>query len=662
MPLPAPTLDDRTFEDLVNEARRRIPLYTPEWTDHNLSDPGITLIELFSYLIDIMLYRMNRMPERHYIKFMELIGMMLREPEPARTEITFWLTKPQDYEITIPLGTEVSTTRTETEPAITFSTAEAFTIHVPKLRAVLSRRMAERKNADDYAEPDMKRLALGSENFRAFSTAPAVGDAFYVGFEQDMSRHIIGLDMELDTAAGAGVDPTQPPYVWEVLSKVEPTEWTPAELDVDKTKALNMNGVLSLHLPHMVQGRIDGKDAYWLRCRLIEVPPNIPKYRNSPVVRKLELGSWGCTMNATHSGLVIDELLGRSDGSPGQRFNISNTPVLSRIDGERILVRIDNKTAELWTEVEDFGDSGPDDKHYAIDNNTGELRFGPALPQRDGSVKRYGAIPPRGAMIVMTRYRYGGGVAGNVQARQLNVLKSSIPYVDRVANRKLATGGLNSEDIEDAKQRVPGHIRTIDRAVTARDYEYLAVKAAPGFIQRIHCLQPPSVNTGQVQVLVVPRVQDLSGYIPPEELALPDSIRETIKAYLDERRMISTRLEVSQPAYFFVTTRVRVRISQYYKADGVKLAAEMRLYEYLNPVIGGADHKGWPFGRSLYVADVIAALQGLPGLEVIHSVELFPVTFDAAGKAITAEPVTEVKLVTHGVIASYRHDIREESE
>jgi len=88
----------------------------------------------------------------------------------------------------------------------------------------------------------------------------------------------------------------------------------------------------------------------------------------------------------------------------------------------------------------------------------------------------------------------------------------------------------------------------------------------------------------------------------------------------------------------------------------------MRLYEFLNPVIGGSEHKGWTFGRSLYVADVIAALQGLPGIEVIHSVELFPVTFDAAGKAITGEPVTEIKLVTHGVIASYRHDIREESD
>jgi predicted phage baseplate assembly protein len=75
MGLETPRLDDRSFEDLVEEARRRIPLYTPEWTDHNLSDPGITLLELMAWMSDIILYRLNRVPDKHFVKFMELIGM-----------------------------------------------------------------------------------------------------------------------------------------------------------------------------------------------------------------------------------------------------------------------------------------------------------------------------------------------------------------------------------------------------------------------------------------------------------------------------------------------------------------------------------------------------------------------------------------------------------
>jgi predicted phage baseplate assembly protein len=660
MPLIAPRLDDRTFEDLVAEARRRIPTYTPEWTDHNLSDPGITLLELFAYLTDVMLYRLNRVPERHYIKFMELIGMILREPEPARTESTFWLTTPQSFEITIPLGTEISTTRSETEEPVIFSASEAFTIRVPKLRAILSSRPPRQSgDARSYLPVDIQRAALGFDGFYAFSEQPQMGDALYFGFEQDMSRHIIGFDIDCDIAAGASVDPNSPPYVWEVLTKLDPISWTECELNEDGTRALNMPGVLSLHFPRgMVRGRINGIDGYWVRVRLTN-PPNVPHYQRSPKLKRIQVGSWGCTLDAMHSGLVLDELLGRSDGSPGQRFNLMNTPVLPRLEGERIVIRINNNNAEYWQEVTDFGSSSPDDKHYKIDGESGEVMFGPALPQRDGSVKRYGAIPPRHAMIVMTRYHYGGGIKGNVQARQLDMLKTSIPYVSRVANRRAATGGLNGEDLEDAKVRVPGHLRTLDRAVTARDFEYLAVKAAPGFVQRVHALQPTGINSGDVKVLVIPRVADLSGYIPPEELGLPDTVREAIKTYLDDRRLISTQLEVLQPAYYFVTTRIRIRINQYSDVDKVKEAAETRLYQFLNPITGGMDGKGWPFGRSLVVADVITALQGLPGIEVIHAVELYPVTFQN-GKATTGDMVTEMKLVTNGVIASYRHDIKEE--
>ncbi len=662
MPLEAPRLDDRSFEDLVREARRRIPLYTPEWTDHNLSDPGITMIELFSYLIDILLYRLNRVPERHYIKFMELIGMNLREPETAHTEETFWLAAPQPVDITIPLGTEVASLRTENNQAIIFSTSEPFTIHVPTLTAVLSSRPAQRAGESrSYQSQNLRRLEVGFEGFSAFANPPQVGDAMYFGFAQDMSRHIIGLDFDVDIAAGAGVDPTQPPYVWEVLSKVEPIEWTAAELNEDKTKALNQPGVLSLHLPRMVQGRIADTTGYWLRVRLIDPPPGVPKYRNSPVIRRVNSGAWGCTVDANHNSRIDGEVIGRSDGTPGQRFNLANTPVLPRLEKEQIMVRLSNTVEELWTEVTDFGSTDPEDRHYVLDSSTGEVRFGPALPQRDGSVKRYGAIPRQGAMIVMLHYRYGGGVEGNVQAHTLTVLKTGLPYVDRVANRHEASGGLNAEDIEDAKIRVPGHLRTLQRAVTAADYEYLAVQAASGFIHRVHALQPPTVNTGEVKVLVVPRVNNVNGnYVPPEDLALPDDVRDSIKNYLDDRRLLSTRLDVLPPAYFWVMTRVHMRISSFYNADQVKKQAEERLFHYLSPLSGGPDGKGWPFGRSLYMSDIITALQGLPGIEVIHAVELFPVTWDGQGKPVLGESTQEIKLVAHGVIASFRHEIKDE--
>src|SRR5215208_1633897 len=122
MPLPTVTLDDRHFQDIVDEAKTRIPTYCPEWTDHNVSDPGVALIELFAWMTDLLLYRVNQVPDKLYVKFLELIGIQLEPPRATRAPVTFYLSATQELDVTIPEGTEVATVRTETSPAIVFTT------------------------------------------------------------------------------------------------------------------------------------------------------------------------------------------------------------------------------------------------------------------------------------------------------------------------------------------------------------------------------------------------------------------------------------------------------------------------------------------------------------------------------------------------------------
>src|SRR3954447_3119224 len=106
MPLPMPSLDDRRFQDIVDELKRLIPRYCPEWTDHNVSDPGVTMIELFAYMVDLLLYRINRVPERNYIKWRGVLGIRRPPPGPARVDLCFFLAAPQPEPVTIPAGTE----------------------------------------------------------------------------------------------------------------------------------------------------------------------------------------------------------------------------------------------------------------------------------------------------------------------------------------------------------------------------------------------------------------------------------------------------------------------------------------------------------------------------------------------------------------------------
>src|SRR6267143_6555346 len=105
MPLETPKLDDRRFQDIVDEAKSRIPRYCPEWTDHNVSDPGVALIELFAWMTELLLYRVNQVPDKTYVKLLDLIGVRLNAPRAAEALMTFYLSAPQLTDVVIPAGT-----------------------------------------------------------------------------------------------------------------------------------------------------------------------------------------------------------------------------------------------------------------------------------------------------------------------------------------------------------------------------------------------------------------------------------------------------------------------------------------------------------------------------------------------------------------------------
>jgi len=129
MPIPTPNLDDRNFADLVDEAQRIIRQRCPDWTDLTPSDPGIVLVELFAHLTDVMLYRLNRLPEKAYVEFLRLIGVRLLPPGAASVALEFSTERPAPQPVEIPLGTRVTVgvSASGAEPP-TFVTAEVATI------------------------------------------------------------------------------------------------------------------------------------------------------------------------------------------------------------------------------------------------------------------------------------------------------------------------------------------------------------------------------------------------------------------------------------------------------------------------------------------------------------------------------------------------------
>ena len=423
MSLKAPNLDDRKFQDIVREARSKIPQYCPQWTDYNLSDPGITLVELFAWMVDMLLYRLNRVTDRNYIKFMELIGIQLKPPKPATVEVTFRLSAPQPEAVTIPRGTEVATVRTETREAITFTTNHDLTIIVPTLAYALT--------TPDGATFNDCLPALKNPDLQVtiFEEVPQENNALYLGYSENLSAHTLALTIE-SSIEGIGVDPRNPPLAWEFWDG-EHEKWLASRLESDTTGGLNTNGKVILHIPSAsVMKEVNGKYACWIRCRAIKPRPGQRPYTNSPKVRSVISESIGGTVLASHASRFIGEVLGRSDGTPGQGFSLQNVPVLTREAGETIKVEGETEGQyEPWEEVNNFANSNSDDPHFTCDSVSGEIQFGPSIRQPTGEKRQYGRVPPTGRQIRFTSYRSGGGVIGNVGEGTITVLKLSLIHI-----------------------------------------------------------------------------------------------------------------------------------------------------------------------------------------------------------------------------------------
>src|SRR5215510_5787074 len=108
MPIETPNLDDRDFERLLAEATGVIRKYSPQWTDLSPSDPGMILLEAFAHLTEVMIYRLNRLPQKAYVEFLRLIGVKLYPPSAATVTLRFSLSRPQDTAVEIPRGARVT--------------------------------------------------------------------------------------------------------------------------------------------------------------------------------------------------------------------------------------------------------------------------------------------------------------------------------------------------------------------------------------------------------------------------------------------------------------------------------------------------------------------------------------------------------------------------
>ena len=188
------------------------------------------------------------------------------------------------------------------------------------------------------------------------------------------------------------------------------------------------------------------------------------------------------TVPATQAGTRLDERLGRSNGRPGQTFQLQKKPVLiDPLTGlpDLELTLIDQQGRKVWTRVESFFAQGPEETVYVLDPTTGTATFG------DG---RNGQIPVAGTDIVASHYRYGGGKIGNVCAKHDHGNPGQDHRREIGDQRPCRGEGSDPETLEKAKLRAPHDLRTRDRAVTAEDFAYLARQTPTVAVHKAYAL------------------------------------------------------------------------------------------------------------------------------------------------------------------------------
>lgn len=672
MPLTVPTLDDRTFEDLVQELLARIPGHTPEWTHPAPGDPGRTLLELFAWLVDTLLYRVNRIPERQRLTFLKLLHIPVRPATAAHGLLVLDLANPKKPEIVpVAVGTPISGPvpfETAGEIMVCPLEGEAYVKRVPTadesvrlgkvveaLQSVYGLSAAADAPAvlayittpvfvDRKGDPSgldiattvdgclwMALLSPSGADPGAVrqSLARQAADSRVLNVGWCPAHHVSGIQ-EILGPRGAVV------HEWEITSsRTMPSgepEYLTLEVVHDGTLGLLQEGVLRLLLPDMDDVGAPEND---LEKDLFAGVGNRPPRLDDPQ-KASRLIAWlrlRPTQPVQHlpvtwvgiNAVEIDQkrtlrnlMIGVSDGTADQEFGLPGTSV----DSESLSLQVEDGDQGFvtWQRTVDLTTAGRDDRCYELDSEAGTVRFGDGVR---------GRVPLAGMRIRVETMRFGGGRRGNLPAGSL----TAVSHPKCKACQPLATGGgEDPENLEEAEKRIPAFLRHRDRAVTQEDYRQLAAETPAVRLGRVEVLarfKPQQRRfdvPGVVSVLVLPHKEEIQPPCPrPDRLCL-----ERVYGYLDSRRPLGTELYVIGPEYKGVAVSVAVRIREGHRRDQVLQNVRQTLRHVFWPLPpGGFDGTGWPLGGTVVDKDLEVAAARVNGVRQVTGVRLF--SLDAKG-------------------------------
>ena len=601
--------------------------YVPEWTRRAPDDAGIALARLFGELIEPVLDRLNHLPDKSFVEFLRIAGI---EPLPARPSealLEFEVADSAPQSVLIGSGFQIGANPPQGGDRVVFETQRAI-YAVPVKVAELQVKQGNRFQALDFK---------GDAPFLPFGQDAVPGRALFIGLSgKVVPGPVLSLGIRVaeppgtpPPASAGGIAPLPVPPAptlrWEVL---DGGSYQPVDVISDETAGFFRSGIIELGLPRQwrpgrPEGTDDGPQLRWLRIKIVHGEYNEPPalYFVKPNMVKAQ---------ATRT--IRDEILEPVAGSGGRRWRLSQTPVLP---GSLVLTvdegitdltfgassqtgpvdTLTQSASVLWEAVDDLVDYRADDRVYVLDPLIGEVSFGDNV---------HGKAAPEGfRQIHAVSYKVGGGKAGAVDAEAINTLLSSATFLTSVINPLPATGGTDQESQQQAKARGPQEIRARGRAVTVSDYALLAKRAPGADIRRayavggLHPIYPGNLIPGVVGIFVVPPDRG-EGPPTPDEGALG----AVAKFLSGQSAVAGVDVVVAAPLYQRIRAEVGLIIEKTADmADTIRRVTEA-LNRYLDPLHGGDQGEGWPFGGTLRYPVLLRLLSNVRGVHAVPRLNL----------------------------------------
>jgi hypothetical protein len=375
--LPLPNLDDRMFEQMLQEARKAIPRLFPQWTDENAHDPGMTLLELMSWMTEMQQYYLNRVTEQSERKFLKLLGVKQKEASSAICDVIF---SNVEQQLVLPQGTPLTALDQR------FETLETLRL----IPAVLEKTIVRTESvAGDFTSNNHAGIA-----YYAFGPDAKKGSKLYIGFDRSLPEQTdISISLKLFEDYPVPVAPGPKGEVhlvssaevsWSYASSDDGEGWMPAQLIRDHSVHLSQSGEIIFRISSPMKPFMlfpaDDKRRYWICCTLEREGYELP-----PKMEKISLNSVQAQQMETFSEIVHFD----SDGEPELVCELIS--YLAFTGQHLVQVQDESGAWQDWRQSPELSECGPNDRCCAVSQHSEtastRITFG------EGT---HGSMPPPG--------------------------------------------------------------------------------------------------------------------------------------------------------------------------------------------------------------------------------------------------------------------------